>query len=68
METKKLKDLKNGEFFTLKDYGDNPDEKKVYVRGNFERSEKKYSVTKFSDAFAERFLSGEKVVFVGFTF
>ena len=68
MELKKIKDLKKGDFFTLKDYGDDPNENKVYVRGDFERSEKKYSVHKFSDVFAERFLSGEKLVFVGFIF
>ena len=68
MQTAKIKDLKKGDFFTLKDYGDEPNENKVYVRGDFERSEKKYSVHKFTDVFAERFLSGNKEVFVGFIF
>ena len=68
METKAIKDLKKGEFFTLKDYGEYPPESRVYVRGDYERSEKKYSCYKFTDVNAESFFKGNRLVFVGFTF
>lgn len=67
MEAKKIKDLKKGEYFTLKiiEY---PTEKQVWVKGDYERSEKKYSCTKFSDISHENFMKGDRIVFVGFTF
>lgn len=63
-----LKDLKKGDFFTLKDYGEFPDDNKVYIRGEYERSEKKYSCGKFSDWNYETFKKGTTKVYVGFTF
>lgn len=68
MEQKKLRELREGEFFTLNDHGEEPDEKYVYIRGAYERSERKYEVSKFSDYNATRFLRGDRVVYVGFTF
>ena len=68
MVQKKLKELREGEFFTLNDHGDEPDEKYVYIRGDYERSEKKYEVSKFSDINDSRFLRGDRLVYVGFTF
>ena len=67
METKKIKELKKGEFFTLKAI-ENPSENQVYIRGDYERTEKKYECEKFSDFCFTRFFKGDKVVFVGFTF
>ena len=67
-ETKRIKDLKRGEFFTLKDYGDDPDTARVYIRGEYDRSERKYEVTKFDDFCDARLMKGERVVFTGFTF
>lgn len=67
MEKRFLKDLKQGEYFTLKPY-DCPDENKVYVRGEYERTEKKYSCTKFTDTCAETFKKGATTVYTGFTF
>lgn len=67
MEAKKIKDLKNGEYFTLKAI-EEPSEKQVWVKGDYERSEKKYSCTKFSDICHENFMKGDRIVFVGFTF
>lgn len=63
-----LKDLKKGEFFTLKDCGDYPDEKRVYIRGEYDRSEKKYSCNKFSDFCYETFKKGTTKVFADFIF
>ena len=63
-----IEELKKGDFFTLRDYGEYPDENRVYVRGEYERSEKKYSCTKYSDWCAETFKKGTTKVYTGFTF
>lgn len=63
----KVKDLKKGDYFTLKDIK-NPTESQVYVRGEYIREEKKYSCYKFSDINAERLFVGEKLVFTDFIF
>ena len=65
--TTTLKELKLGEYFTLKDI-ENPSENQVYIRGEYYRTEKKYSYYKFNDTNAEKFAPGTKEVFVGFTF
>lgn len=64
---KKLKDLKQGEYFTLKPIAF-PSESQVYVRDEYDRSEKKYWIYKWSDVNAGRFMKGEKEVFTDFTF
>lgn len=63
-----IKELKNGEFFTLKDYGEYPDEKRVYIRCEYDRASKKYSCIKFEDINAETFKKGSTVVYTDFTF
>lgn len=68
MEAKKIKDLKKGEFFTLKDYGECPDESKVYIRDSYDRTAKKYSCYKWSDINHESMIKADRTVFVGFTF
>ena len=62
-----LKELKKGDYFTLKPY-EEPKESQVYVKGDYERSEKKYSCCKFSDVNYERFLKGSTTVYTDFTF
>ncbi|MEY4411762.1 MAG: hypothetical protein RL560_21 [Actinomycetota bacterium] len=62
MNAVQLKDIKKGEFFRVA--GKNT----VWVRGDFERSLKKYSATSFDDINRERFLKGATLVEVGFTF
>lgn len=62
-----VKELKKGDYFTLKPI-EEPKESQVYVRGEYDRSEKKYSCYKFSDVNAERFYKGDKEVFVDFIF
>lgn len=64
----KLKDLKKGDFFTLKDYGDCPNESQVYIKGDYERIEKKYSCIKFSDCNSEIFKKGDMLVYTDFIF
>ena len=58
-----IRELKNGEFFKL-----NEDSKRVYIRGEYDRSEKKYCCTAFDDVCMERMFKGDKKVFAGFTF
>ncbi len=62
-----LKELKVGEYFTLKEIAE-PKESQVYIRGEYDKSSKTYSCCKFSDMNDERFLKGNKIVFTEFTF
>ena len=62
-----VKELKKGDYFTLKPI-EEPKESQVYVRGEYDRSEKKYSCYKFSDVNAERFYKGDKEVYTDFIF
>lgn len=63
----KLKDLKLGEYFTLKPI-EEPKESQVYIRGEYDRSEKKYDCGKFSDISYSRMIDGNKEVYTDFTF
>lgn len=67
MEAKKIKDLKAGEWFTLKPI-DEPKETQVYIKGEYDRSERKYECGKWCDISYGRYFKGDKVVYVGFTF
>ena len=64
----KLSSLKIGDYFTLSDSSESlvtgvaVSSKKVYVRGSFDRSCKKYSCTKFDDCCSERFFTPSKLV------
>jgi hypothetical protein len=42
--------------------------KYVYVRGDYEKSSKKYEVFKFNDVCDCRFLKGDRIVFIDFYF
>lgn len=63
----KLKDLKKGDYFTLKDVSE-PKENQVWIRGDYDRFSRTYSATNFSDMNRERFFKGSKEVFTDFTF
>lgn len=63
----KIRDLKKGEFFTLKPIS-NPKETQVYIRGDYDRETRKYSCGKFSDISFSRLLDGNKEVYTDFTF
>lgn len=63
----KLKDLKIGEYFTLKPYSE-PTEKQVYIRGEYDRTERKYECGKFCDISYSRYLKGDTEVYTDFTF
>ena len=65
-----LKNLKNGECFTLRDVSDRdsvPD-RMVYIRQEYDRSEKKYECCKADDFCHCSYFKGTKVVFTDFTY
>lgn len=62
-----LKDLKIGEYFTLKPI-ENPTEKQVFIRGEYDRTEKKFECGRFDDISYTRYLSGKTEVYTDFTF
>ena len=63
----KLKDLKVGDFFTIK-LLENPKESQVYIRGEYDRREKKYCCGRFDDISYSRNFDGNKEVYTDFTF
>lgn len=65
-----IKQLKKGDFFRLKEFNENEviNESSVWIRGDYERSTKRYSCIKYSDANHENFFKGDKVVYIDFTF
>ena len=62
-----IKELKKGEFFTLKPIAE-PKESQVYIRGEYDRSEKKYECYKFNDMNAFRYYKGDKEIYTDFIF
>lgn len=56
--------IKKGEFFKLSNSETSP----VWVRGDYVRSEKKFSCTKFDDINHENFFKGDKEAFIDFEF
>ena len=64
---KLLKDLKPGEWFTLKPY-EEAKESQVYIREEYDREEKKYWCGKFCDTSYCRLLKGSTPVYTEFTF
>lgn len=63
----KIKDLKKGEYFTLKQI-DEPKDSQVYVRGEYDKSERKYECYKWDDVNSTRFYKGDKEVYTNFIF
>lgn len=70
MATKiKIKDLKQGDYFTLKDYGElEVNENVVWVRGSYDIGSKTFSCCKFEDVNHEHFFKGNKVVYTDLYF
>lgn len=62
-----IRALKPGEYFTLRPIAE-PSETQVYIRGEYDRSARKYDCGKFSDVSYSRLFAGDKIVYVGFTF
>jgi hypothetical protein len=62
-----IKELKKGDYFTIKPI-ENPTEKQVYIRGEYDRSTKKYYCGRFDDISYEKLFSADKEVYTDFTF
>ena len=62
-----VKELKRGEMFTLRPI-EEPRESQVFIRGEYDRSERKYWCDRFSDISDGKFLSGTKEVYQDFVF
>lgn len=62
-----LKQLKKGEYFTLKNIS-HPTENQVFVKGEYDRTERKYVIYKFNNINSFRCLSGDKVIYTDFIF
>ena len=60
MEKVKIRDLKEGQLFKLKDSDSSP----TWIRGEYDRSQKKYRTYKWDDVNHERFLKGDAQVFI----
>lgn len=60
----KISELKKGEYFKLRDSNTAP----IWVRGEYSRQAKKYSIYRFENVNHERLVSGETKVFVNFEF
>lgn len=63
----KLKQLKEGEMFTLKPI-EEPKYNQVYIREEYCREEKKYLCGRADDISYSRFIRGDTVVYTDFTF
>lgn len=63
----RVRDLKRGDFFTVTPCAF-PADNRVYIRGEYDKSERRYYCEKFADFCNGREFNGEKVVYTGFTF
>ena len=63
----KVKELKKGDYFTRK-ATENPTDRQVLVRGDYDRTEKKYECYHFDDVNDTVYISGNKEAFVDFVF
>ena len=62
-----IKELKKGQYFTKKAI-DEPTEKQVWIRGEYDKSQKKYECVRFDDICQCCYLKGGTEVFTDFTF
>ena len=67
MNQRTLKEIKIGEWFTLKPI-EEPKENQVFIKGEYDRTEKKYDCGKFCDISYSRLMKGSTIVYTDFTF
>lgn len=60
MKKVKIKELKSGEYFRLQPNDNAP----LWVRGEYDRSSKKYGCYYYDDVNHESFMRGERTVYV----
>lgn len=62
-----LKDLKKGEWFTLKPIAE-PKDSQVYIKGDYDRAERKYDCRRCDDVSYSRMLKGSTKVYTDFIY
>lgn len=62
-----IKDLKKGDYFTIKPI-ENPKENQVYIKGEYDRTCKKYCCGRFDDISISKDFDGKKEIYTDFTF
>lgn len=62
-----IKDLKCGDYFTRKQI-EYPTDRQVWVRGDYDRSMKRYECSRFDDVNEVRYIPGNKEVYTDFIF
>lgn len=62
-----IKELKKGQYFTKKAI-DEPTEKQVWIRGEYDRSQKKYECVRFDDICQCCYLRGDTEIYTDFVF
>lgn len=60
MQKVQLKDLESGDYFSLNENENAP----LWKKGDYVRSEKRYSCTKYDDVNHEKLMKGCKIVYV----
>ena len=63
----KIKELKKGDFFTLRPIAA-PTESQVWIRGDYDRSQRKFEATRFDDASMSRMFQSTREIFTDFMF
>lgn len=58
-----IRELKQGELFTLKPFENEPNENQIWVRGHYDRTSKMYSAYNYADVNRERFFKGERTIY-----
>lgn len=62
-----VREAKKGDYITLKPI-EEPKESQVWIRGDYDRESKRYSLTNFADINRERFVKGTAPAYTDFTF
>lgn len=62
-----IKELNKGELFTLKEI-EFPTDRQVYVRGEYDRTERAYWCHKWDDVNGGRYFKGTRKAYTDFTF
>ncbi len=65
----KLKELKHGDFFTLKPHnGGNVTDKQVYIKGDYDRNSRKYDCGRCDDISYSRSFKADTEIYTDFTY
>lgn len=64
MQKSKINKVNEGTLFRLTESDKDP----VWVRGAYNRSEGKYSCTKYEDTNHEKLMKADQAIYIGFTF